>query len=202
MVQTETVYVVEDNAEVRESIAALLASRGLATRSYPDASSFLDDCDPLAAGCLVLDIRMPGASGLDLQRQMKTMGYSMPVVMITGHAEVPMAVRALKAGALDFIEKPFESSRLLDAVERGLSKSRHEAEKRHQQELLRARLATLTEREKQVLHHVAMGHYNKVIADELGIAISTVEVHRRRIIDKLQADSLYDLVRIADLDSR
>ncbi len=199
MRHADTVYVVEDNADVRESIVALLASRGLNVRCYPDAGTFLADCPPEAAGCLVLDVRMPGPSGLDLQQRMKDLGYFMPIIMVTGHAEVSMAVRALKAGALDFIEKPFESARLLDAVERGLMASREELARRRELEALRKRLATLTERERQVLQLVAMGHYNKVIADELGIAISTVEVHRRRILDKLQAESLYDLVRYADL---
>ncbi len=194
------VYVVDDNVVVRDSIVGLLESTGLRCRSFPDAQSFLDSCPRDAAGCLVLDVRMPGRSGLALQRELCELGYSLPVIMITGHGEVPMAVRALKNGAFDFLEKPFSTDSLLSSIDRALAVDARGRRKRQEEEMCRRRLALLSERERQILQYVSAGHYNKVIADKLGLSVSTVETHRRKIVRKLRARSIFDLVRIADLD--
>lgn len=192
------VYVVDDDADVRASIAALLKSQQIQSKGFADAPSFLEACPPDVGGCLVLDVRMPGPSGLELQRYLCERGYSLPVIIITGHAEVPMAVRALKTGALDFLEKPVDPEELISAIYLALSISKRAREQRLEKEALQAKLSLLTERESQVLKAVARGLYNKVIADELGLSVSMVETHRRKIMKKLRAESLYDLVRIAD----
>lgn len=196
------VYVVDDDAGVRASITALLKSRAIRSAGFADVPAFLNACPPDVGGCLILDVRMPGPSGLDLQRYLGERGYTLPVVIITGHAEVPMAVRALKAGALDFLEKPVNPEELVSAVNLALSINERAQEQRLEQEVLQSKLALLTERETQVLKAVAQGLYNKVIADELGLSVSMVETHRRKIMQKLRAESLYDLVRIADTIAR
>lgn len=202
MEETGIVYVVDDDAGVRESIATLLRSRGLTTEIFPDAVSFLQAYRPGRTGCLVVDVRLPGVSGLDLQQRLRALGEALPVIVMSGHADVPMASRAMKAGAVDFIEKPFRARRLLQGVEDALAldlrrRSRHEDEA-----ALRAGLARLTAREREVLRRVAAGSYNKVIAAELGVSVSTVEAYRRRLMQKLGAQTLYDLVRAAELDAR
>lgn len=194
-----TVYVVDDSIEVRESVAALLASRGRACRMFPDAESFLGDCPPRSTGCLMLDVRIPGIGGLDLLDRLRELGYTLPVIIVTAHADVPMAVRALKAGAMDFLEKPFRPDLLLTLVERALEADQRLDAVRRERETLEARFALLTAREKEILRRVTDGQYNKVIADKLCLSVSTVEAHRKRIMEKLHAESLYDLVRIAEL---
>lgn len=194
------VHVVEDSAEVRESLADLLASRGHAVRTYASADEFLTAIKDDGPGCLIVDVRLPGMGGLDLQQRLASDGPSMPVIVISGHADVSMAVRALKAGAVDFLEKPFRGAVLLERVEAALAEDRRAWPERRQCAALRAGLERLSERERAVLHRVADGRYNKVIAAELGLSMSTVEAHRQRIMRKLGAHTLYELVKAAELD--
>lgn len=195
-----TVYVVDDSVEVRESLAALLRSKGLQSCCFADAGAFLNACSSNVAGCLIADVRMPGLSGLDLQRRLQEQGYTLPVIIITGHGDVPMAVRALKAGALDFIEKPFAPSMLIPLINEALALDVRRRQRRHEEATLRARLALLTLRERKILQQIVKGHYNKVIAADLGVSVSTVEACRKKIMEKLRASSLYDLVQIVELD--
>lgn len=195
-----TVYVVDDSAEVRESLAVLLRSKGLQSRCFSDAGAFLDACSPTAAGCLIADVRMPGLSGLDLQRHLQEQGCTLPVIIITGHGDVPMAVRALKAGALDFIEKPFAPSVLIPLINEALALDGRLRQQRNEEAMLKARFALLTPREREILQQVVEGRFNKVIAADLGVSVSTIEAHRKKIMEKLRASSLYDLVQIVELD--
>lgn len=201
MRETGIVYVVDDDAGVRESIGTLLRSRGLAMEIFPDAASFLQAYAPGRHGCLVVDVRLPGMSGLDLQRRLQALGEMLPVIVMSGHADVPMAARAMKAGAVDFIEKPFPPRRLLEGVENALALDAERRRRHCDDAVRRAGLARLTPREREILHRVAAGSYNKVIAAELGVSVSTVEVHRRRLMQKLGAKTLYDVVRAAELDA-
>src|SRR5699024_8438766 len=157
-----------------------------------DARAFLNTCPPSVAGCLIADVRMPGLSGLDLQHHLHERGYTLPVIVISGHADVPMAVRALKAGALDFLEKPFARSVLIPLIDKALMLDARRRRQRRREALLRARFARLTEREREILCQIVQGRYNKVIAADLGISVSTVEAHRKKIMEKLCAKSLYD----------
>lgn len=199
MSEEGTVYVVDDSAEVRASLTVLLRSKGLHSRCFPNAWAFLNACPPSASGCLIVDVRMPGLSGLDLQYRLREEGYTLPVIVITGHGDVPMATRALKAGALDFIEKPFAPSVLIPLINEALTIDARLRQQRCEEALLRARWALLTAREREILQQVVGGHFNKVIAADLGVSVSTVETHRKKIMEKLHARSLYDLVHIAEL---
>ena len=194
-----TVFVVDDNADVRDSIAGLVRSRGYRCQGFSTAQDFLDRCPPSEAGCLVVDVRLPGLSGLDLQQRLPSLGYSLPVIVMTAHGDVPMAVRALQAGALDFLEKPFDPALLLRLVGRALAADQRVRRMRLERSTLDARVALLTDRERDILRLVTEGHYNKVVADKLGVSISTVEMHRKKLMEKLRAESLYDLVRIAEI---
>lgn len=191
-----TVFVVDDDDAVRQSLRMLLEAAGLRVADYPDAESFLAGCPRDARGCLVSDIRMPGCSGLELQARLEELGIGLPMIMLTGHADVPAAVRSLKAGAVDFMEKPFEPSRLLEQVRHaiGLDAQRHDAQA--QDSRRRELLERLTPRERQVAEHVAGGNSNKVIAAELGISERTVELHRGRSMRKLEVRSVAELVRL------
>ena len=191
-----TVFVVDDDRAMRESLSWLLDSVGLRVRSYATAAEFLADHDPAQPGCLVLDVRMPGMSGLDLQAELARRGVELPTIVITGHAEVSMAVRAVKAGALDFIEKPFSDQLLLDRVRQALQIDLEAREVRRRREDARRRLATLTAREREVLNLVVAGKQNKEIASELGVSPKTVEVHRAHVMSKMCVDSLAELIRI------
>lgn len=191
-----TVFVVDDDQGVREAISLLMESIGLAVESYPSAQSYLDQFDPGRPGCLVLDVRMRGMSGLDLQQRLAAEPLHPPIVIVTGHGDVPMAVRAVQAGAVDFIEKPFNDQVLLDAVHRALQR---DAEVRGQALLLadiKERLQRLTPREREILDLIVAGRRNKVIAADLGISQSTVEAHRAKVMEKLEARSLSDLMRM------
>jgi len=192
------VHVVDDEAAIRESLAMLLRSVGFASRSYAGAQEFLGAWRPQQGPeCLVCDVRMPGMSGLELQEALNARNASLPVVLITGHGDVGMAVRAMKAGASDFIEKPFNDQVLLDAVNRALARARDgQGGGRAEVE---ARLATLTPREREVLLLVVEGRPNKVVATRLGLSTRTVEVHRAKVMEKMQARSLAELVRMAIL---
>ena len=191
-----TVFVVDDDRAMRDSLSWLLDSVGLRVRSYATAAEFLADHDPAQPGCLVLDVRMPGMSGLDLQAELARRGVELPTIVITGHAEVSMAVRAVKAGALDFIEKPFSDQLLLDRVRQALEIDLEAREVRRRREDARRRLATLTAREREVLNLVVAGKQNKEIASELGVSPKTVEVHRAHVMSKMCVDSLAELIRI------
>jgi two-component system response regulator FixJ len=191
------VHIVDDDEAVSRSLALLLGSLGMVTRTYDCAEALLDQIDTIAPGCLVVDVRMPGMDGLELQMELQERGCTMPVVVVTGHADVGLAVKAMKAGALDFIEKPYSEEELLRAVRTALA--RH-ADDRHvgvMTEAARARIAVLTPREREVLGRLVEGRPNKVIAHELGISPRTVEIHRANMMEKLGCRSLAEAVRVA-----
>lgn len=192
-----TVFIVDDDEAVRDSLSWLMQSVGLSTETFPSADAFLQGFGEDRPGCLLLDIRMPGISGLELQSLLRERGFRLPLVVISGHADVPMAVRALKAGAFDFIEKPFNDQLLLDTVQRAIEHDRQQRESHARVDVWRRRLDTLTPREREVLQLVVGGASNKQISSELGVSMKTVEAHRARVMEKLQADSLSHLVRMA-----
>ncbi len=194
---TQIVYVVDDDAAVRSSLALLLKSVSLAVEPCESAMQFLERVPPEAAGCLVLDIRMPGMSGLELQQQLKQRGYGLPIIFITGHGDVSMAVHAMREGALDFIEKPFRDQELLDRVFQALEQDRARRRAADETVHLRERFAGLTPREHEVMLRIARGQANKVIAIELGLSERTVEIHRAKVMHKTGARSLAELVGMA-----
>ncbi len=192
------VFVVDDDASVRKAIESLLRSVRIAVRSFGSAREFLASPPTDGPACLVLDVHLPGLSGLDLQRELAARGSSLPIVFITGHGDIPMSVRAMKAGAVEFLPKPFHDQDLLDAIQSGVDKDRAARQASAAQEDLRARLDSLTPRERQVLELVVAGMLNKQIAYDLNISEVTVKIHRGRAMHKLQADSLAELVRMAE----
>ncbi|GAB2459371.1 MAG: response regulator transcription factor [Comamonas sp.] len=192
-----TVYVVDDDEAVRDSLQWLLEGKDYRVRCFESAESFLARYDPREVACLIADIRMGGMSGLELQDRLIENRSPLPIVFITGHGDVPMAVDTMKKGALDFIQKPFDEAALVSLVDRMLDKAR-EAFAGHQQAASRdALLAKLTGRESQVLERIVAGRLNKQIADDLGISIKTVEAHRANIMEKLNANTVADLLKIA-----
>lgn len=191
-----TVHVVDDDAAVRDSLALLVRSVGLESRTYASAAEFLAAFDATMDGCLVVDIRMPGMSGLDLQQVLKERGCRLPLLFITGHGDVAMAVRAMRAGALDFIEKPFRDQELLDRINQALALSAQQRSAFAQVEDIRARLSTLTTREREIMERIVAGQANKVIAMELGLSERTVEIHRAKVMTKMQVHSLAELVTL------
>ncbi len=191
-----TVFVIDDDQDVREALQLLMESVGRPVRLYASASEFLDGFDPNRAGCILLDVRMPGMSGLDLQARLAAERLHPPIIVITGHGDVPMAVRAMQAGALEFLEKPFNDQVLLDSVHRALEKDAQQRGEASRLAELRARYQRLTEREKEVLGLVADGKMNKVIAADLHVSQSTVEAHRAKVMEKMEARSLSDLMRM------
>jgi two-component system, LuxR family, response regulator FixJ len=193
------VFVVDDDRAMRDSLRWLLESIGLTVRTYATAAEFLREHQPSQPGCLVLDVRMPGMSGLDLQAELVQRGTELPTIVVTGHAEVAMAVRAVKAGAIDFIEKPFSDQLLLDRVRQALEIDRQSREVRARREEARRRLASLSAREREVLELVAAGKANKEVAAALGLSTKTVEVHRAHVMSKMAVDSLAELIRVAIL---
>jgi two-component system, LuxR family, response regulator TtrR len=190
------VYVVDDDEAVRDSLQFLLEP-AYQVAAFDSAEAFLARYDPKAIACLILDVRMPGMSGLQLQEELIARGSHLPVVFITGHGDVPMAVATMKKGATDFIEKPFEQQALKDLVERMLTRAREEAVRIERERINAALLARLTPREQQVRERIVAGRLNKQIADDLGISIKTVEAHRANIMDKLKAGTVADLMRVA-----
>ena len=190
------VYVVDDDAAVRDSLGYLLESVGLAVVTCAAAGAFMDRYDPNRPGCLVTDVRMPGMSGIDLQAHLRRVAPDLPVIIVTGHGDVPMAVRAMKAGAYDFIEKPYNDQALLDVVQTAVADSRRAAGARAETAEVLSRLSTLTPREREVLDLVADGLSNKGVARHLGISGKTVETHRARVMEKMQAGSLAELLRL------
>jgi two-component system response regulator FixJ len=191
------VHVIDDDEAVRDSLAFLLDSAGLAARCHDSAEAFLRLAPELKAGCVLTDVRMPGMDGLALQRRLGELGVRLPVIVMTGHGEVPIAVQALKAGAVDFIEKPFDDETLLAAVRAALDADRRARERQGEHAALAARLAGLTPRERQVLERLVQGQPNKTIAHDLGTSPRTIEVHRARVMEKMGARSLSELVRMA-----
>ena len=197
-----TIFVVDDDEGVRNSIRFLLKSVGLATRTLSSASEFLETYKPRQSGCLVLDVRMPGMSGLELQQQLNLRGAIIPVIFITGHGDIPMAVEAMQHGAFDFLQKPFRDQDLIDRIQRALERDAHNRAALTQHDRIRARFESLTPREREVLSLMTSGKPNKVMASELGVSQRTVEIHRARVMEKTGAGSLAQLVRMAmDLES-
>ncbi len=192
---TSTVFIIDDDTAVRDAVSLLLRTDGLAVATFASAAAFLESAAVQQPGCLVLDVRMPGMSGLDLQQQLQALGSRTPILFMTGHGDVPMAIRAMKAGAFDFIEKPFQGGTLLERVREALALDARQRGRQTIRAQTAARMALLSAREREVLDRVAAGQYNKVIAAELGISLSTVEIHRKRVMEKLQAGSLSDLIR-------
>lgn len=190
-----TVFVVNDNPAVRDSLIWLLETVGLPVESFASAQAFLEHYQPERPGCLLLDIRMPGMSGLELQQQLAARQASLPILFITGHGDVPTAVRALQGGAVDFILKPFNNQALLDRVQRALADDARRRERMAYRAEIAARLDSLTPRELEVMRRVVDGKANKVIGLELGISEKTVEVHRSNAMQKMQARTLADLIR-------
>ena len=191
-----TVFVVDDDADLRESLGWLLESAGLHVKGYSTAREFLDDYKPEKPGCLLLDVRMPGLSGLDLQEELRRRGVPPPIIIMTGHARVPMAVRALRGGAIDFIQKPFSDQSLLERLRKAIDLDRRTRQVRMECTKFADLLTHLTRREREVMNLVIAGKPNKIIADDLGISPKTVEIHRGRVMEKLQVDSVAELVRL------
>jgi len=191
-----TVHIVDDDAGVRKALALLMHSAGLQVQTYESARDFLDRYDPGHPGCMILDIRMPGMSGLDLQQELVTRHDPIPIIILSGHGDIPMAVRAIKAGALDFIEKPFQNGTLLSLVETGLERDRAARAKGARRHDIAGRLARLTPREREVMEHLVHGELSKVAAAELGISPRTVEIHRAHILKKLGVRSISEVVRM------
>ena len=199
--QPPVVYVVDDDEAVRGSLRLLLKSVGLTPNALGSAREFLAKYDPLQPGCLVLDVRMPEMSGLELQEQLNLQGAVIPVIFITGHGDVPMAVEAMQAGAFDFLQKPFRDQDLIDRIQRALEKDRSNRTALTERNTIRERLESLTPREREVLTMVTSGKANKVMASDLGVSQRTVEIHRARVMEKMGASSLAQLVRmVMDMD--
>jgi two-component system response regulator FixJ len=197
MADSQVVHVIDDDADVRQSLAFLLSTAGLAVRVHASAVAFLKVLDGMQGGCVVTDIRMPQIDGLELQRRLHAQGSKLPVIVMTGHGDVALAVEAMKAGAVDFIEKPFDDEVLLAAIRTALSRQAEDSERAARKAMIQDRLKALSEREREVLEGLVAGKANKVIAYDLGISPRTVEVYRANLMTKMQADSLSALVRMA-----
>ncbi|HTL21575.1 MAG TPA: response regulator transcription factor [Steroidobacteraceae bacterium] len=197
-----TVFVVDDDEGVRNSLRFLLKSVGLNTRALASAGEFLEEYKHNQPGCLVLDVRMPGMSGIELQQQLNLRGATLPVIFITGHGDIPMAVEAMQQGAFDFLQKPFRDQDLIDRIQRALERDARNRTALAQHARIRERLESLTPREREVLTLMTRGKPNKVMAAELGVSQRTVEIHRARVMEKTGADSLAHLVRmVMDLEA-
>lgn len=196
MSETSCVFVVDDDPSVRRSLTFLMESIHLSVRTYESAQDFLDRCDPDPTGCVVLDLRMPGMSGLELLERMPALGISLPVIVITGYADVPTAVRALKAGAWDFLQKPFSDQILLERIQEAIRANRQAKQEVARRQSLAKRMQSLTHRQREILDLVVAGETSKAIAERLGIALSTVEGHRIQIMRKLGASNVAELVRL------
>ncbi len=190
------IHVVDDDEGMRKSLCWLIGSVGLECRAHVSADAFMAGFNDKRPGCLLLDIRMPGLSGLDLQQVLQRLNSSLPVIFLTGHGDVPMAARAFKAGAFDFLEKPCNDQVLLDRVQEAVAEHRRLLAERDQQAELQRRINALTDRERQVAERVSCGLRNKEIAADLGISQKTVELHRHNVMDKMQVDSVAALARI------
>jgi RNA polymerase sigma factor (sigma-70 family) len=198
MTAAPIVFVVDDDPSVRSSLKFLLSTVGLQVVSFDSADAFLHKKPPDAPSCLVLDVRLPGLSGLDFQRELAARNARIPIIFLTGHGDIPMSVRAMKAGAVEFLTKPFRDQDLLDAVRIALERDRARREQDKEVMILQRRFDSLTSREQEVISMVASGMLNKQIADQLGTAESTVKVQRSRAIEKMHAESLVDLIRMIE----
>jgi len=192
------VIIIEDDASMREAIMTLIETVGLNGYMYASGQEFLQHAPPDGPSCLVLDVRLPGLSGLNLQRELAMRGMNIPIIFITGHGDIPMSVQAMKAGAVEFLTKPFRDQDLLDAIERALERDRAARRQRAEMAALRQRYDTLTARERDVMRLTVAGLLNKQIASELGTSEKTVNIQRGRMMQKMQADSIAALVRIAE----
>lgn len=191
------VFVVDDGISIRRSLERLMKSVGLRVETFASAQDFLSRERPVEPSCIILDVRMPGLSGFDLQDALAAVNFKIPIIFLTGHGNVPLTVRAMKAGAVDFIEKPFDDQVLLDAVRKALEKDRQDKEKEAEINEIRQRIQTLTSREYQVFTQVIQGKLNKQIAYDMGIVEKTIKVHRAQVMRKMQADSLASLIQMA-----
>ena len=194
-----TLFIVDDEAEMRRSLTRLLRSAGYTTRAYATATDFLSAHDPAAPGCLILDMALPGMSGLELQQTLSSTGCRRPIVFLSGRSDIPKSVRAMKSGAVNFLTKPVEMHDLIEAVDEALTIDEAERAASSERHGVSERLATLTPRERQVLGHVVSGRINKQIAADLGTAEKTIKVHRSRVMRKMHAGSLVELVKLASL---
>jgi FixJ family two-component response regulator len=192
----QTVYVVDDDDAVRDSLRLLLKSADLGCVAYASAQEFLASHDAAQPGALVLDVRMPGMSGLEMQHELNLRGVTVPVIFITGHGDIPMAVEAMQHGAFDFLQKPFRDQELLDRVQRALVRDTENRARLRHTDRIRERLATLSPREREVLDLVTQGKANKMVAGDLGVSQRTVEIHRAHVMQKMEAGSLAELVRM------
>jgi two-component system response regulator DctR len=191
-----TVHVVDDDDAIRDALAWLLRSRGVPARTWPSAEAFLAEWSEGLRGCLVLDVRMDGMSGVELFDRLLARGSRLPVIFLTGHGDVPLAVAALKKGAIDFVEKPFNDNELVDRIVAAVEQDAQQRRQLENEASVAARLAELTPRERQVMERILAGEYNKTIADGLGIAVRTVEVHRARIFEKMGVRSAVELAQL------
>jgi FixJ family two-component response regulator len=195
--QPATVFVVDDEPAVRKALSRLLSAAGFSVRTFESPQLFLTEHDPSTPGCLVLDVAMPGLNGLQLQAALADSGCERSIIFLTGHGDIPMSVKAIKAGAIDFLTKPVDDEALLAAVRTALGRDRVARRESGELQVIQARLATLTPREREVLEHVVAGQLNKQIAADLGISEKTVKVHRGRVMEKMGVELLADLVRVA-----
>jgi len=197
MPEGQVVHIIDDDLDVRQSLAFLLGTAGMAVRVHESAVSFLDNLGTIQDGCIVTDVRMPGIDGMELLRRLKTANVRLPVIVMTGHGDISLAVQAMKAGAVDFIEKPFDDEVLIAGIKAALARRRSEQQEGSVVSEIHQRLKLLTERERQVLSGLVAGKPNKIIAYDLGISARTVEIYRANVMTKMQADSLSALVRMA-----
>ena len=198
MSKEQTIFVVDDEPDVRAALSMLIKSVGLKPEIYETPQAYLDAYDPERPGCLVLDMRMPGMSGLDLQAKLAGMGPHPPIIMISGHGEIPNAVQAVQSGAIDFLQKPVSDQLLLDRIQQALRLDIENRRRYNESHELQSRYDTLTAREREVMHGVIAGKLNKTIADELNVSTRTVEIHRAHVMEKMQAGSLSALVTMSN----
>jgi FixJ family two-component response regulator len=192
----QTVFIVDDDPAICESLCNLIESAGLVTRQFGSAEEFLEVCSPELAGCLVLDVRLPGMSGMELQNRLIKSGLAIPIVIMTGHGDIPMVRNAMKAGAIEFLTKPFQDEELLSAIEQAFALDRSRRSTISLERSIVERWKTLSDRERQVLEMVTTGMLNKQIADRLNLSLITVKLYRRQVMDKMQADSFAALVKM------